>query len=263
MLNSAHGVIKMQRRPTPFILLTLCGLLCPTGQAADLPGELLPLMNVPDRVAYESDFSRQETIRKRKKGNWQSSPGKPVGRSLMVCCAGKQSSPEYQAEKPDHKGREPRIASLKTPQQFVAKFSVRFIGGEETKLVPLIEFGHHNVRLKFSANGIALLSDHETVRLAESSDVKFESGRWYHLLAEKNGDEFVVQFAGGPTLYGRHRSLTESKTSGESALNIAGPRGGVVEIDNVTLWTIKPENAPSWSTVRGGLPTTTNLDRFL
>jgi glycerophosphoryl diester phosphodiesterase len=143
----------MRRNPTPFILLTLCCWLCPAGQAADLPGELLPLMNVPDKVAYESDFSRQETIEKRKKGNWQARQGT----------------------------------------------------------------------------------------------------RWE---VEKNGDEFVVQFADGPTLYGRHRSLTESKTSGMSALNIAGPRGGVVEIDNVTLWTIKPENAPRWSTVRGGLLTT-------
>lgn len=209
-----------------------------------------PIMNVPDEVAYQSDF---DTARKFDKTEWQQRQG-TVWEIVDGVLRGNQSPPEYQAKKADHKGREPRVKSLKTPRQFIAKFSVRFVGGEETKLVPLIEFGHHNVRLKFSKKNVALLADHESVLLAETEEVKFESGRWYHILAERNGDEFVVQFAGGSTLYARHKSLAIPVADDTDGLGIAGTRTGVVEIDNLTLWTIKEKQSPQWPAMRKGIP---------
>jgi hypothetical protein len=235
-----------------FRLLPRKGSIAKKSLADNGLNPLSPLMNVPGQTVFESNFENPEKIARKNK-NWQARQGtrwKAKGGVLR----GQQSSPEYQAKKLDHRGLEPRIVSLKTPDQFIAKFSVRFLGGEETKLVPIVEFGHHNVRLKFSRTGISLLCDHEKVLLAESSDVKYEPGQWYHMLAEKKGDEFVVQFAGGPTLHGKHQSLMKSSRSELSALGIAGPRGGSVEIDNVTLWSIKPKNANGWLAVRDRLP---------
>lgn len=74
---------------------------------------------------------------------------------------GEQATAEYQAEREHHSSDEPRIKSLKTPRQFIAWLSGRFIGGEEISPASLIEFGHHNVRLKFSKAGTVLLADHE------------------------------------------------------------------------------------------------------
>ena len=233
-----------------FALATLLGSSSMLVRAADESESISPVMNTPDRVAYEGTFGRPQKLNK---ADWQARQGTrwEVADGVL---RGQPSSPERQATRPDHKGLEPRIASRKTPSQFIARFSLRFIGGEETKLVPLVEFGHHHVRLKFSRDGVRLLCDHKTVLLAESDAVKFESGKWYHLLAEKNGDEFVVQFADGPTLYGKHPSLTKPVT-GADGLGIAGPRGGRVEIDNVTLWTIKPRQARTWPAVRATIPT--------
>src|SRR5205814_8053891 len=90
---------------------------------------------------------------------------------------GRPSTPAYQAAKPDHKGLEPRIAAPITPAEFIVHASVRFKGGDETAIVPFIEFTHHKVRVQFTKAGLVVLADHESVKLAESKDLKYESGR--------------------------------------------------------------------------------------
>ena len=85
-----------------------------------------------------------------------------------------------------------------TPAEFLAGFSFRFVGGEESDIVPFVEFGHHVCRVKFSSEGTFILVDHETLKVAESDDFKYVPGEWYHALAELKGDEFVVQFVDGP-----------------------------------------------------------------
>jgi hypothetical protein len=142
------------------------------------------------------------------------------------------------------------------PQEFIARFSIRFIDGAETRIVPFVEFGHHVARIKFSETGLSLVADGETVLLNETKEFKYEPGHWYHLLAEMKGDEFVVQFANGPTLYGRHTQFKHPATKGGVGLDIAGPRGGTVELDNLTLWSVKKEMQPSW------IATKSNLERF-
>lgn len=231
-------------------LLTSFACSFAPGAFADGLASLEPLMNVPNQSVYSDDFATPSRVNK---SDWQQRQGTRWKIADGVL-RGEQSSPDYQAKKEDHKGFDPRIKSLKTPGQFIARFSVRFIDGEETKLLPIIEFGHHNVRLKFSESGVKLLADHESVLLGETDEVKLESGRWYHMLAERNGDAFVVQFADGPTLYAKHKSLSIPVANGTDGLGIAGPRKGVVEIDNVTLWSIKSEYAPDWSATASSLP---------
>ena len=54
---------------------------------------------------------------------------------------GRESSPEFQSNRKDHFGYEPRLSIPVTPAEFVAEFSFRFVGGDETAIVPFIEFG--------------------------------------------------------------------------------------------------------------------------
>lgn len=213
--------------------------------------ELRPLMAVPANVVYQSDFSKAGSL---KKSEWQPRQGTrwTVADGVL---RGLPSSPEYQASRKDHKGLEPRVAAPMTPSQFIARLSVRFRDGEETPIVPFVEFGHHKVRLRFSKTGLTLLADYESLKLAEDRKLKYEAGRWYHLLAEAKGDEFVVQFEKGPTLYARHASLSQPVTSGADGLGVAGPRNGVAELDNVTLWNIQEQPNPQWEKTRATLAT--------
>jgi hypothetical protein len=132
---------------------------------------------------------------------------------------------------------------------------VRFTGGSETPIAPFIEFGHHVCRLRFSRAGTEMLADHESIRVAEAKDFHYEPGKWYHALAELKGDEFVIQFAGGPTLYAKHASFSKPASSGADGFGIAGPKGGFAEVDNVTFWSIKPDAQPGWAAARAKLPT--------
>ena len=133
-----------------------------------------------------------------------------------------------------------------TPPEFVAGFSFRFIGGEESDIVPFVEFGHHVCRVKFSSKGSFIIVDHETLKVAESDDFKYVPGKWYHALAELKGDEFVIQFVDGPVWYVKHECLAKANSSGGNGLGLAGPKDGTVELDNVSIWKIRSQVKRSW-----------------
>lgn len=219
-----------------------------SAQAAE-PG-LKPVMVQPEKVTLKDDFSSVKTLAKG--GAYAALQGTRWVIADGVL-RGQPSSPEYQASKKDHKGLEPRVAISAPAGDFMAEFSVRFIGGQPTGIVPFIEFGHHCGRITWAGGGGAkLVADGESVQLAEAKEFKIESGKWYHVLAEVKGDELVVQFEGGPTLYGKHASLAAEKT--KPAVGVTGGVGGTVEIDNVTIWSIKPEAQKGWAEAREKLP---------
>lgn len=224
-------------------LLTLTRILSPAA-------ELEPLMAVPDKVVLEHDFSSPDQMTKE---TWAARQGTrwSIEDGLL---RGIPSSPEFQVSKKDHKGLEPRVSSPATPAQFIAKFSVRFADGKETAIVPFVEFGHHVARVKFSETGIHILGDHDTLKLAEITELPYEPGKWYHCLAELKGEEFVIQFAGGPTLYAKHPSYALPPPSGAPGMGVTGPMGGTAEIDNVTFWTIKDEPQADWDAKRNTFP---------
>lgn len=210
-----------------FCLLSLCFGVA----AADSPANLKPIMAVPDAVVLQEDFSKPHEL---KKGVWQKRQGTrwAIDEGLL---RGQQSSPEYQAKKKDHFGYEPRLSIPVTPPEFIASFSFRFIEGSETAIVPFIEFGHHVCRVRFSKEGATLLADHETLKLAEATDFVWQSGKWYHALAEMKGGRFVMQIDGGPTLYAQHDSFAAPPSSGGNGFGVAGPKRGFVELDNLTI----------------------------
>lgn len=218
--------------------------------------ELKPLLAQPEQVVLENEFATAGAVNKQQWGPRQ-------GTQWVIedgVLRGRPSTPEYQAKRKDHFGYEPRISCPVTPAQFIAKFSVRFTGGSETAIVPFIEFGHHVCRIRLTKDGAEVLADHESVKVAESKELKFEPGKWYHALAEMKGEEFVIQFDGGPTIFARHSSFAKPPSSGGNGLGIAGPKNGTVEIDNVTLWSIKGDAQPDWAAKRDSLPNFTHVE---
>jgi hypothetical protein len=207
-----------------------------------LTAELKPLMNTLGEVSYKSDFSEKVQL---KKAGWKISQ-KTRWEIKDGVLWGQQSTAENQASKKDHKGLEPRIAFPAIPKKFIAKLSVKFEKGKAHKIVPFVEFGHHIVRLRFRPDFVDVVADYESMQLAKSVELKWQEGVWYHLMAELKGEEFVIQIQDGPTLYAKHKVFTQSAPSGSDGLGIAGPRGGLVEVDNVTFWESAGENE-NWS----------------
>ena len=225
-------------------------LVCASMSAASDASELRPLLAVPGEVVVKDDFSQAAELDKSRWAKRQGTRWEIVDGVLR----GRPSSPEFQAARKDHKGLEPRLSVPATPAEFVAAFAVRFVDGEETAIVPFVEFGHHVARLKFSRDGLSLLADHESVVVAEAGDFRYEPGRTYRVLAELKGDELVVQFAGGPTLYAKHPCFAKPAPSGGVGLGLAGPKGGLAELDDLTIWSIRAEPRPDWNARRETLP---------
>ncbi|WP_395739070.1 hypothetical protein [Prosthecobacter sp.] len=211
--------------------------------------DLKPLMAQPDQVVLQDDFSKAGPLEKTR---WEPRQGTQwvIADGMLL---GKPSTAEFRANRKNHFGYEPRISSPATPTQCIAQFSVRFSGGSETAIAPFIELGHHICRLHLTKNGVEMLADHESVKVAEAREFKFEPGKWYHVLAELKGEEVVVQFADGPTLYAKNAVFAKPVESGGHGLGIAGPKDGTVEIDNVTLWSVKAEEQATWAAKRDTL----------
>ena len=232
------------KTPIGFTALLISTML--SASAAEFP-VLKPLLTVPDQVVLREDYATAKALTKdtyvqRQGTRWTIADG---------VLRGIPSSAEFQAKKKDHFGYEPRISIPKCPQEFAIQFDVRFIGGQPTAIVPFVEFGHHIARVAWAGGGGAkVVADTETVQVATAPNFKIESGKWYRALAEIKGDELVVQFANGPTLYGKHESFTGKK----DGFGVAGTKGGTVELDNVTVWSVKPELQSTWANTRAGLP---------
>ena len=223
------------------VILNLVSLI-PACLAEDW-GTLQPLMVIPNKSVLQETFSKSGPV---KKTNWQNRQGTRWSVEDGVL-RGRPSSEEYQSSRTHHFGYEPRVSVPVTPTEFLAGFSFRFIGGEETDIVPFIEFGHHVCRVKFSSKGAFIVVDHETLKVAEASDFLYEPGKWYHALAELKGDEFVIQFVDGPAWYVKHECLAKVNASGGNGLGLAGPKNGEVELDNVSIWKIRSQSKPSWN----------------
>ncbi|MCX7005984.1 MAG: hypothetical protein NTY53_01810 [Kiritimatiellaeota bacterium] len=132
---------------------------------------------------------------------------------------------------------------------------MRFVGGKPvpplpSRNIPALDLGHHIARVEFGVEGLRLLAEGETVQLASCPDFKLEMGRCYRVLAEARDDELVVQFAGGPTLHGKHPAFKAE----DHQLAVIGLIEGEVELDDVTLWSVKPEPQPGWAAALAKLP---------
>ncbi|MEM9282138.1 MAG: hypothetical protein AAGA96_09945 [Verrucomicrobiota bacterium] len=232
------------------LLVVLTGSTLPQLHAENT---LEPLMAKPKKVVLSEDFETpfelnkaRDTWSQRQATRWAVEDG---------VLRGQPSTPENQAAKSHHRGLEARLSVPATPAECIAKFSIRFLEGEETTIVPFVEFGHHIIRLRFdSKEGVSLLADYESMKVAEDQSFIYQPGKWMHLLAELKGDEFVIQIQDGPTLYGKHPVIPNPAPSGGNGFGTAGLRGGTVEIDNLTLWSVSEEDHSNWKSTRAQFP---------
>ncbi|HUR58202.1 MAG TPA: hypothetical protein VM029_10865 [Opitutaceae bacterium] len=204
------------------------------------------MLAIPDKIVLHDDYSAPKPLAK---GLYQARQGTRWSIADGVL-RGTESSAEFQAKKKDHFGYEPRLSIPACPQEFIIQFDVKFTGGQPTAIVPFVEFGHHALRVAWAGGGAKVIADHESAQLAAAPDFKIESGKWYRALAEIKGDEFVIQFAKGPTLTAKHAAIAGEK----DGFGVAGQKGGTVELDNVTVWSVKPELNPQWEKTRAALP---------
>ena len=214
-----------------------------TANAQDVRNHnLSPIMAVPDQQVIDADFQVPMELPKsiwapRQGTRWTVEDG---------VLRGRESSKDFQAARKDHFGYEPRLSLPTTPTNFICQVTFRFLDGQATEIVPFIEFGHHVCRVRFSNDGTTLISDGETMQLAKDSEFVLKSGVWYHALAEMKDGQFVIQFAGGPIFYAQRDSFAQPPTSGGNGFGIAGPKHGVVEIDQLAIWTVKPMLQHDW-----------------
>ena len=242
---------------TPVVLLLAILGLAPCITRAEVA--LKPLMLIPDEVLFKDDFNtpRGELKPKRKDDTdaWQPNQGTRWEVTDGVL-RGRASSPEFQASHETHKGVHPRIALTKTPENYILQFSMRivdgkpFVAGQRKAVPPFVEIGHHIARVTWGANGAMLLADGDSLQLANDKDFKLDTGKWYTVLVERRDDEVLVQFAGGPTFHGKHPSYKSDK----HAVMLGGLEAGTMEVDNVTVWSVKQGNPPNWSATLAKLP---------
>lgn len=236
--------------------LILLGTVC---HAADLAPKWL----VPDQVLYTDDFSKPRPVainRQNPTEPWMINQGT---RWEMVdgVLRGRASSAEFQAKHETHKGLHPRVVLQTTPEKYVLRFSMRLIdgipfeAGKRRSVPPFIEIGHHVCRVTWDVNGATLLADGDTTQLANDKDFKLVPGKWETVLIERRDDEVLVQFAEGPVFHGKHVSYVTDP----HAVMLGGLEAGTMEIDNVTLWSVKDGTQPEWTTFAAKLPPQQNL----
>lgn len=239
----------------PLLLLSIASL----SKAADMTPKWL----VPGQVLYTDDFSKPRAIATRKDQadepwiinqgtRWEIADG---------VLRGRPSSEDYQAKHETHKGVHPRVVLQTAPEKYVLRFSMRLIdgipfeAGKRRSVAPFIEIGHHVCRVTWDLNGATLLADGDTTQLAVDKDFKLIPGKWETVLIERRDDEVLVQFADGPVFHGKHASYVTDP----HAVMLAGLEAGTMEIDNITLWSVKDGTQPDWATFAAKLPPQQNI----
>lgn len=227
--------MKNPRLPlTATLLVIVASTFLQTGKGEDT-NKLAPILAEVGEVFLENDFNEDFVVKKGhpifKLGQgttWESKEGMLVGT---------QSTPEYQAKKKEqgngHLGTAPRLQFGGSPKDVIIKYSFKISGGEFTKLLPIIEAGHHLRRIYFGPEGTKILVDHEKTTIAESEFV-LELDKWYHVMVEIKDDEFLVRFQDGPTIYGEDKGVGAEFANyniGITATNL-----GTMHIDNMTIW---------------------------
>ncbi|WP_068545074.1 hypothetical protein [Thalassotalea crassostreae] len=203
---------------------------------ADLNHSLTPkLVNYGELISqytFDTSFEikpRYESLLARQGTNWEVKNGRLVG---------KESSKAYkekkiQSGKKGHTGNIPRLQLDNKHKNIIFSYKFKLSAGSGSKLIPMVESGHHIRRVYFGENNIKLLVDREKTTIDEQQ-FTFKDNQWYEVMLELNDDEFVFQVENGPTLYGKHDSVNiEHK---DYNLQITGKVEGVIEVDNLFLW---------------------------
>ena len=199
-------------------------------------GNLEPTFLKPGKMIYTDDFENDVKLDNsrwqiRQKTRWRIEDG---------VLKGIPSTPEYQKMKKatgnGHTGSVPRINMENVPKDYILSYRFMLEGGTSSKLVPLVEFGHHVSRVYFSDDGPRFLADHEKLTLDQIDGQKIEDGTWYHVLVEVSGDTLVVQIEGLGTLKAKHEFLGKTERPG---IGFTGKTNGNIYLDDMRLIAVK------------------------
>ena len=184
--------------PKNLLLFLSAGLLCFAGKDADLK----PAAARPGKVMFESNLSGGQLAKPWTvaKGEWQIKDGVIVGR-----------------EKKEDKHN--AVLSLNLPNRnSITRVSFKLDGADTFHL----SYNHakgHLFRVIVLPTGISLNKDKDThdpnskgAVLAKSA-TKFETGKWYTLMVEVQGDKVVVQTDNGVKLEGSEAGLDKDKVN--------------------------------------------------
>ncbi|MGB7328964.1 MAG: hypothetical protein WBD31_29055 [Rubripirellula sp.] len=218
--------------------------------AAD-PNLLQPILAKPGKAVLDMDFETDFVVDKTHKvfvcgqgTTWKAKQGVLVGT---------ESSPEYQAKKKaqgnGHLGTAPRLQIRDSPRDVILKYSFKIVGGKGTKLLPMIEAGHHLRRIYFGSDGSQILVDHEKKTIAES-DFVLQQDQWYHVMIEIKEDEFLVRFQDGPTIYANDPGVGAEFAN--YAIGITATDKGTIYIDNLAMWNAA-DVQPGWAKAKAKL----------
>ena len=217
------------------------------------PTELKPIMAVPDKVVLKVDFNAKDAVLDTKVFTPFSATRWAVEDGVL---RGKPSPPEFLKGKPPyHAGINPRLTIKTETTDVIARFDIPFIGGDAVWRLPQVQFGPTaNFVWHENGEGSVMINRKGTglIQLAKYPDFKMEPGRWYQVLAESKGDELVIQFAGGPTFYGKHETFKPK--AGKSSLGVSGNPKGTVELANLCIWTVKKETTADWDKKKEKFP---------
>jgi hypothetical protein len=243
------------RKTNGFSLITtlaafVLGLTSQPGFSAGR-NNLEPVLAKPGKVHLEMDFDRDFTVEKGHKYFVRGQGTTWVAKDGML--VGTESSPEYQAKKKTqgkgHLGTAPRLQLANSPKDVIIRYSFKIVGGKFTKLLPIIEAGHHLRRVYFGPEGSKILVEHEKTTIAES-DFVLQLDTWYHVMVEIKDDEFLLRIQDGPTLYGKHKGVGAEFANYN--IGITATNKGTMYIDNMSIrkaGAVKPE----WQAIRRAL----------
>jgi hypothetical protein len=246
-------------RPT----LPLLALALLTGCATTPPpvAGLQPDFLVPDQVVFADDFSVPRELKGVAAkspliGAWNPNQGTRWAVADGVL-RGEASTAAFQAAHETHKGIHPRIVLTKTPASYILRCSFRLLDGlpydaaKRRSVPPFLEIGHHIARLTWTAQGASLLADGDSLVVDANKEYRLRPGQWVTVLIERRDDEVVVRFQDGPAFYARHPSYR----SDLHAVMFGGLEAGHMEIDDVTVWSVKPDTQRGWEAWRTAHPT--------
>ena len=158
---------------------------------------------------------------------------------------GNPSSPEFQASRQNHTGATPSMALQVEARDCILQMSFKISGGLNAAHIGFNNGSTtngtgHIGRLIPSTNAGTILQKDAHSQIAgdknlpvSSSDWTIEKDRWYTVLIEVVGDQFIAQIEGGPTLKARHWRFNVFKTSVN--LKTRGKHGAIF-YDNVKIW---------------------------
>jgi len=197
--------------------------------------EIKPLMLQRGKLLLDEDFSAKQVDARwtQNKGQWKIVDGALQGTELKA---------------------DEHAASIRTniqlPDNFILQFDFKFDGG---KIIHLSFNGKgHICRATLTPTGFVLKGEKikkdpkdKAVTIGQIQQ-KFEKGKWYTMLVEIKGSEFVARVDDDLVAFGQHAKVARPKS------NFGFPMAGVSSsIDNLRIWQGEPND--QWAKTRAGL----------